>query len=142
MMLSTKYQGFRPCSFRQEDFFTFPYISLCKTCDPLGGSFLAPWLSSRKRLRAKNTPDLHLSYSKTEGKAGMVEKKDSASRTRCILNENTKYSPKINLHFIENRKCFLIFFDHNKNLSIYLRYKTIHAFRDITRRFPETIVYS
>ena len=36
--------------------------------------------SSRKRLRAKNTPDLHLSYSKTEGKAGMVEIKDSASK--------------------------------------------------------------
>ena len=37
------------------------------------------------------------------------------------------------------------FFDLYKNLSIYLRYKTIHAFRDITtrtRRFPETIVYS
>ena len=37
-------------------------------------------MSSRKRLRAKNTPDLHLSYSKTEGKEGMVEKKDSASK--------------------------------------------------------------
>ena len=36
--------------------------------------------ASRKRLRAKNTPDLHLSYSKTERKAGMVEKKDSASK--------------------------------------------------------------
>ena len=37
------------------------------------------------------------------------------------------------------------FFDLNKYISIYLRYKTIHAFRDITtrtRRFPETIVYS
>ena len=38
------------------------------------------FFTSRKRLRAKNTPDLHLSYSKTEGKAGMVEKKDSASK--------------------------------------------------------------
>ena len=38
-----------------------------------------------------------------------------------------------------------LFFDLNKNISIYLQYKTIHAFRDITtrtRRFPETIVYS
>ena len=33
MKLNTKYQGFRPCGFRQEDFFTFPYISLCKTCE-------------------------------------------------------------------------------------------------------------
>ena len=66
-------------------------------------------------------------------------------KTHFILNGNTKYSQKINLLFIENRKCFLIFFDLNKNISIYLRYKTIHAFRDITtrtRRFPETIVYS
>ena len=34
MMLHTKYKGFTPCGFRQEDFFTFSYISLCKTCDP------------------------------------------------------------------------------------------------------------
>ena len=36
MMLHTKYQGSRPCGFRQ-DFFCFPYISLCKTFDTLGG---------------------------------------------------------------------------------------------------------
>ena len=42
--------------------------------------FSKPVYTSRKRLRAKNTPDLHLSYSKTEGKAGMVDKKDSASK--------------------------------------------------------------
>ena len=34
MMLHTKYQGSRPCGLRQECFFTFPYISLCKTFDP------------------------------------------------------------------------------------------------------------
>ena len=35
-MLQTKYQGSRPNGFRQEVFFhVFPYISLCKTCDPL-----------------------------------------------------------------------------------------------------------
>ena len=44
MMLHTKYQGSRPCAFRQEDFFMFlPIdISLCKVCDPRGRSFLAP----------------------------------------------------------------------------------------------------
>ena len=26
----------RPYGLRQEDFITFPYISLCKTCDPQG----------------------------------------------------------------------------------------------------------
>ena len=98
MMLHTKYQGSRPCAFRQEDFFMvfpiqayvkhvnpgasqfwpqgynlnklgrgslgdasyqistlyalwfqtrrffhgFPYISLCKQCDPVAGPFSAP----------------------------------------------------------------------------------------------------
>ena len=42
MMLHTKYQDSRPCGFRQEDFFIFPYISLCKKCDPPGaGAYLA-----------------------------------------------------------------------------------------------------
>ena len=36
------YQGSRPCGFRDEDFSCFHYISLCKTCDPLTGPFLAP----------------------------------------------------------------------------------------------------
>ena len=35
-MLRTKYQGFSPGGFRQEDFSCFPYISPCKTCDPYG----------------------------------------------------------------------------------------------------------
>ena len=39
MMLHTKYQDYRPCGFRQEDFFMFPYISLCKKCDPGAGHF-------------------------------------------------------------------------------------------------------
>ena len=42
MMLNTNFQKSRPSSFRQEDFFTFPYISLCKTFDPGAGPFLAP----------------------------------------------------------------------------------------------------
>ena len=38
VMLHTKYQGSRPCGFRQEDCFShFAYISFCKTCDPRGG---------------------------------------------------------------------------------------------------------
>ena len=40
VMLHTKYQCSRPCGFRQEDFLCFPYISLCKTCDPLAALFL------------------------------------------------------------------------------------------------------
>ena len=43
-MLHTKYQGSRPCGFRQEDFFIFLPIykvSLCKTRDPGMGPFLA-----------------------------------------------------------------------------------------------------
>ena len=35
-MLHTKYQGSRHYGFRQEDFSMFPYMSLCKTCDPQG----------------------------------------------------------------------------------------------------------
>ena len=35
-----KYQISKPSDFRQEDFFIFPYISLCKKCDRWGGSFL------------------------------------------------------------------------------------------------------
>ena len=42
MMLHTKYQGSRPYGIRREDFFMFPYISLCKTCDHRGGPFFAP----------------------------------------------------------------------------------------------------
>ena len=39
-MLHTKYQDSRPYGFRQEDFFyIFPYISLCKTCDPAANLF-------------------------------------------------------------------------------------------------------
>ena len=40
MMQHTKDQGSKPYGFRQEDFFhVFPYIGLCKTCDPRVGHF-------------------------------------------------------------------------------------------------------
>ena len=43
MMLHTKYQGSRPCGFRQEDFFhVSPYIIYVKHVTPGAGSFLAP----------------------------------------------------------------------------------------------------
>ena len=43
MMLHTKYQGSRPCGFRQGDFFhVSPYKSLCKTCDPRGQAIFGP----------------------------------------------------------------------------------------------------
>ena len=36
-----KYQGPRPCGFRQEDcFYGFPIISQCKNCNPRAGHFL------------------------------------------------------------------------------------------------------
>ena len=41
MMLHTKYQGSRSYGFRQEDFVMFSPKSLCKTCDPQMGLFLA-----------------------------------------------------------------------------------------------------
>ena len=42
-MLHTKYQGPKPYDFRQEDFFVFfPYIGLCKTCDPWDGAIFGP----------------------------------------------------------------------------------------------------
>ena len=40
-MLQTKYQESRPCGYKQEGFLCFPYISLCKTCDPRGGPIFA-----------------------------------------------------------------------------------------------------
>ena len=42
VMLNTKNQGSWPCGFRQEVFSHFLYISLCKTCDPLGGAISGP----------------------------------------------------------------------------------------------------
>ena len=42
MLLSTKYQGSRPCGFRQEDVFMFPYISLYIKCDPSGQAHFWP----------------------------------------------------------------------------------------------------
>ena len=41
-MLHTKYQGSRPYGFRQEDFFMFLPISLCKACDHRGGVIFQP----------------------------------------------------------------------------------------------------
>ena len=43
MMLYTKYQGSRPCGFRQEDFFMFlPMKANVKPVTPGFGPFLAP----------------------------------------------------------------------------------------------------
>ena len=43
MMLHTKYQGSRPCGFRQEDFFyVFPIQAYVKHLTPRGGPFLGP----------------------------------------------------------------------------------------------------
>ena len=43
MVLHTKYQGSRPCGFRQEDFFMFlPILVYVNHVTPRAGSFLAP----------------------------------------------------------------------------------------------------
>ena len=43
MLLHTKYIGFRPCGFREEDFFhIFPIISLCKIRMPQGRGQFGP----------------------------------------------------------------------------------------------------
>ena len=42
MRQHTKYQGSMPCGSRQENFFMFLYISLCKTCDSQGGVNFGP----------------------------------------------------------------------------------------------------
>ena len=40
MMLHTKYQGYRPCGFRQEEFFMFlPILVYVKHVTPRAGSF-------------------------------------------------------------------------------------------------------
>ena len=45
MMLYTKYQGSRPCGFRQEYFFMFLHIkAYVKHVTPEAGPFLAPGL--------------------------------------------------------------------------------------------------
>ena len=56
---------------------------------------------------------------KPRERPGWSRKKIVRPKTRCILNANTKYSPKINLHFIENRKCFLIFLILEKSKHIF-----------------------
>ena len=43
VMLHIKYHRCKPYGFGQEDVFNvFPYISLCKQCDPGAGPFLTP----------------------------------------------------------------------------------------------------
>ena len=42
VMLHTKYQGSKSYGFRKEEFFMFPYISLCKTCDPRERAICGP----------------------------------------------------------------------------------------------------
>ena len=39
-MLHAKYLSLRVYTSFEEDFLSFPYISLCKTCDPWGGTNL------------------------------------------------------------------------------------------------------
>ena len=53
-MLQTKYQGSRPCDFRQEDFSHFPYISLFKQFDPQARGHFLP-----KGYNLKNLVEVH-----------------------------------------------------------------------------------
>ena len=51
MMPNTKYQGYTACGFRQEVVSCFPYIRLCKTCDPRSGPFCPKGRSLNKHGR-------------------------------------------------------------------------------------------
>ena len=44
-MLHTKYQGSRSGDFRQDDFYGFSYINLCKYVTPEADPFLTPGTS-------------------------------------------------------------------------------------------------
>ena len=41
-MLHAKYLSSKDSTLLEEDFLSFPYISLCKICDPWGGANLDP----------------------------------------------------------------------------------------------------
>ena len=63
MMLHTKYQGSRPCGFRQKRFFhVSPYISLCKACDPLGRRHFWPQGHNLNNLFMVHKVMLHTKY--------------------------------------------------------------------------------
>ena len=57
MRLHTKFQSSRHCGLRQEDFFMFPYISLCEICDPGIQVMNAEILL---KIFFENTPSVHL----------------------------------------------------------------------------------
>ena len=60
VMLHFKYQGFRPCGFRQEDLFhASPYISLYKACDPEVGYFSPLGLNLNKLGRGLLGSDIY-----------------------------------------------------------------------------------
>ena len=48
--------------------------------------------SSRKLLRIKVTPDLHLTYSKNEGNPGLVLKMKNIDRLSILLTKHVKYT--------------------------------------------------
>ena len=48
MILHTRYKGFRSCGFRQEDFFSFSYISRFKYVTPQVGRFWTQGHNSKK----------------------------------------------------------------------------------------------
>ena len=61
-----------------------------------------PIQTSRKRLRAKYTPDLHLTYSKTRGLVGLKKQKDSVSKNELYISyKKALTAPKIlNIEYI------------------------------------------
>ena len=56
----------------------------------LSGSFLK--LSSRKLLRLKVTPDLHLTYSKNGGNLGLVLKMKNIACLPILVTKHVKYT--------------------------------------------------
>ena len=51
-----------------------------------------PGLASRKLLRIKVTPDLHLTYSKTGGNLGLVLKMKNMACISILLTKHVKYT--------------------------------------------------
>ena len=87
------------------------YLSFLKKQQKMFSAANSKWrfMTSRKRLRAKTPQICTYHIVKPWERPGWSREQIVRPKTRCILNANTKYSPKIKLHFIENRKCFLIF---------------------------------
>ena len=62
MMLHTKYQGSRPCDFRQEDFFMFSYLAYVDYVTPWGRAIFGPRGHNLVNLIVVHEVMLHTKY--------------------------------------------------------------------------------